>query len=190
VITTSDFRKGLKLLHNGEPYIVLDYQHAKRAQRAAIVRTKMKNLLTGLVQEFQFESGDKFDKPDLEYRDMQYLYSDGDLYHFMDQSSFDEIALSASQIEEIKDYLKEQTTYSVLYFESKPIAVTPPIFMELEVTDAPPGVKGDTAQGGGSKPVTVETGMVLQAPLFVDTGDIIKVDTREGKYVERLGKKK
>jgi len=188
VITTSDFRKGLKLLYNGEPYIVLDFQHSKYAQRSAIVRTKMKNLITGLTREVQFESGDKFEAPDLSYRQVQYLYNDGENYNFLDQESFDEVSIDAKHIADVKDYLKEQLVYTLLLFEGKPLEVTPPTFLELEVTDAPPGVKGDTAQGGGSKPVTVEAGLVLQAPLFVNAGDIIKVDTREGKYVERIKK--
>ncbi len=188
MITTSDFRKGMKLLYNGEPWIVIDFQHSKYAQRAAVVRTKLKNLMTGLVREVQFESGEKFDQPDLSYREMQYLYKDGDNYNFLDQESFDEVVLNISKLEDVKDYLKEQAVYTVLLFEGNPLTVTPPTFMELEVTDAPPGVKGDTAQGGGSKPATLETGLVLQVPLFVDAGDVIKVDTREGKYVERIKK--
>lgn len=170
--------------------MVLEYHHVKPGKGGAFVRTKMKNMITGLVHEDLFRSGEKFEQPDLEYREMQYLYTDGDLYHFLDQKSYDEIALSVSQVEEVKDFLKEQTVYNAVYFEGSPISVTPPLFMELEVTDAPPGVRGDTAQGTPTKPATLETGLVLQVPLFVDTGDIIKVDTRDSKYIERVDKKK
>lgn len=169
--------------------MVLEYHHVKPGKGGAFVRTKMKNMLTGLIHEDLFRSGEKFPPPDLQYRTMQYLYTDGSLYNFLDQDTYDEISLSESQIEDVKDYLKEQIVYTVLYFEGNPIAVTPPLHMECQVSDTPPGVKGDTAQGGGTKPATLETGLVLQVPLFVDSGDIIKVDTRDGKYIERIGKK-
>lgn len=168
--------------------MVLEYHHVKPGKGGAFVRTKMKNMITGLTHEELFRSGEKFPEPDLEYREMQYLYKEDDLYNFMDQESFEQVALNENQISDVLDYLKEQTIYTILYFEGRPIAVTPPLFMELEVTEAPPGVKGDTAQGGGSKPVTLETGLVLQAPLFVEAGDVIKVDTRDGKYIERVKK--
>lgn len=170
--------------------MVLEYHHVKPGKGGAFVRTKMKNMITGLVHEDLFRSGEKFPSPDLEYKEMQYLYNDGETYHFLDQKNYDEITLTEKQLEDVKDFLKEQIVYTVLYFEENPIAVTPPLFMELEVTDAPPGVRGDTAQGGGTKPGTLETGLVLQIPLFVDSGDIIKVDTRDSKYIERVGKKK
>ena len=186
VIATSDFKKGTKILYNNAPYMVLDYQHVKPGKGGAFVRTKMKNMITGLVHEETFRSGEKFPSPDLEYREMQYLYEDDGLYNFMDQESFEQVALNKSQLEEVLNYLKEQTVYTILYFEGKPIAVTPPMFMELEVTETPPGVKGDTAQGGGSKPATLETGMVLQVPLFVQEGDLVRVDTRKDEYIERV----
>lgn len=170
--------------------MVLDYHHVKPGKGGAFVRTKMKNMITGLVHEDLFRSGEKFPSPDLEYKDMAYLYNDGETYHFLDQNNYDEITIEEKNLDEVKDFLKEQIVYNVLYFEGRPIAVTPPLFMELQITDAPPGVKGDTAQGGATKPATLETGLVLQVPLFVDTGDVIKVDTRDSKYIERVGKKK
>lgn len=188
MISTTDFRKGAKLLFREQPYMVLEFHHVKPGKGGAFVRTKMKNMLTGLVHEETFRSGEKFPEPNLEYKQMQYLYQDGSHYNFMDQESYEQIALSKEQLEEVLDYLKEQAVYTILYFEGRPIAVTPPIHMELEVKDAPPGVKGDTAQGGGSKPITLETGLVLHVPLFVNTGDVIKVDTRTGAYIERLKK--
>ncbi len=190
MLTTSDFRKGLKILLNKQPYIVIDFQHHKRAMRGGLVRTRVKNLLTGLIHEETFRSDEKFEKPDLQYREMQYLYNDGEMYNFLDQKTADEVALSEKQIEEVKDYLKEQIVYKILYFEGKPVTIAPPEQMELEVTDAPPGVKGDTAQGAGTKPVTLETGLVIQAPLFVETGDIIRINTEQNKYLERAEKKR
>lgn len=190
MISTSDFKKGIKILYKSEPYMVLDYHHVKPGKGGAFVRTKMKNMITGLVHEDLFRSGEKFEVPDLEYKEMAYLYNEDDTYHFLDQKTYDEITLTKSQLEEVLPFMKEQIVYVVLYFEGSPIAVTPPLHMEFEVTDAPPGVKGDTAQGAGTKPATLETGLVLQVPLFVDIGDFIKVDTRDSKYIERVGKKK
>jgi elongation factor P len=188
VISTSDFKKGTKILFDNEPYMVLEYHHVKPGKGGAFVRTKMKNMITSLVHEQLFRSGEKFPEPDLEYHEMQYLYEQDGLYNFMDQESFEQVALNEEQISDVLDFLKEQIIYTILYFEGRPIAVTAPLFIELAVQDAPPGVKGDTAQGGGSKPITLETGLVLQAPLFVETGDLIKVDTRDAKYIERVKK--
>lgn len=188
MIATTDFRKGAKILFRDEPYMVLDYMHVKPGKGGAFVKTKMKNMITGLIHEETFRSGEKFPDPGLEYREMQYLYEDGGLYNFMDQESFEQVAFDKEQISEALDYLKEQTTFNIMYFKSRPIAVTPPMFMELEVRETPPGVKGDTAQGAGSKPATLETGLVVQVPLFVNEGDKVKVDTRDGKYIERVQK--
>lgn len=187
VIATSDFRKGAKILFRDEPYMVIDFQHVKPGKGGAFVRTKLKNMITGLMREETFRSGEKFNNPNLAYREMQFLYAD-DMYHFMDQESYDQVAFSKDQIEEVLDYLKEQSIYTVLYFGDKPITVTPPMFMELTVTETQPGVRGDTAQGGATKPATVETGLVLQVPLFVNEEDVVKVDTREGIYIERVNK--
>jgi elongation factor P len=167
--------------------MVIDFMHVKPGKGGAFVRTRMKNMITGLMHEETFRSGEKFPDPGLSYKEMQFLYDDDGLYNFMDQSTYDQIALNIEQLEEVKDFLKEQTIYTILYFDDRPIAVTAPLFMELLVTDAPPGVKVDTAQGG-SKPATLETGLVVQVPLFVDEGDMIKVDTRDSKYIERVKK--
>lgn len=188
MISTSDFRKGSKILFRDEPYIVVDFQWVKPGKGGAYIRTKMKNMITGLVREETFRSGEKLEVPDLEYRDMQFLYNDGEHYHFLDQDSYEQVAFNKDQIEEVESFLKEQETYNILYFESKPIAVTPPLFMELKVVETPPGVRGDTAQGGATKPATLETGLVLQVPLFVEEEDLIKVDTRDSKYIERVKK--
>jgi len=188
VISTSDFKKGAKILFRDEPYMVLEYVHVKPGKGGAFLRTKMKNMITGLIREETFRSGEKFSQPDLQYKEMQYLYQDDTLYNFMDQESYDQVALSADQVEDVKGYLKEQEIYTILYFNEGPIAVNPPLFIELEVTETMPGVKGDTAQGAGTKPATLETGLVVQVPLFIDEGDIVKIDTRKKEYIERVKK--
>ncbi len=188
MISTSDFRKGVKIVFRDEPYMVLGYQHVKPGKGGAFVRTKMKNMITGLIREETFRSGEKFPEPDLDYKEMLYLYEEDGLYQFMDQESYEQIPLNKDQLSEILDFLKEQVIYTILYFEDKPIAVTPPLFMELEVKETMPGVRGDTAQGAGTKPATLETGLVLQVPLFIQEGEIIKVDTRNAQYVERVKK--
>jgi len=189
VISAGDLKKGSKLLFRGEPYSVVDFQHVKPGKGGAFIRTKMKNLISGLVREETFRSEEKLDSPDLEYRTLQYLYPEGDLYNFMDQESYETITLDADQIEDVLMLLKEQELYTVLYFNDAPIAVTPPLFMELQVTETVPGIRGDTAQGAVTKPATLETGLKLQIPLFVDEGDYIKVDTRDNKYIERISRK-
>jgi elongation factor P len=186
VIATSDFKRGSKILFRDEPYQVVDFQHVKPGKGGAFVRTKMKNLITGLIREETFRSGEKFPKPDLVYRDTQYLYADGDEYNFMDQENFDQMIFDKKQVADVRDYLKEQVIYTVLYFQGQPISINPPLFMELEIKETTPGVRGDTAQGGATKPATLETGLVVQVPLFVNEGDRIKVDTRDGVYVERV----
>jgi len=168
--------------------MVLEYHHVKPGKGGAFLRTKMKNMLTGLVHEELFRSGEKFQIPDLEYHQMQYLYLEDGLYNFMDQQSYEQISLNKDQLEEVLDYLQEQIIYTVLYFSGRPIAVTAPLFMELKVKETPPGVRGDTAQGAGSKPATMETGLVLQVPLFINEGDFLKIDTRTGEYLERVKK--
>ncbi|MFC1842335.1 elongation factor P [Candidatus Dependentiae bacterium] len=188
MISTSDFKKGAKILFKDEPYMVLEYVHVKPGKGGAFLRTKMKNMITGLIREETFRSGEKFSQPDLQYKDMQYLYQDNSLFNFMDQENYDQVALSQDQIEEVKGYLKEQEIYTILYFNERPIAVNPPLFIELEVKETMPGVRGDTAQGAGTKPATLETGLVVQVPLFVDEEDVIKIDTRKKEYVERVKK--
>lgn len=188
MIATSDFRKGAKILFRDEPYMVIEYHHVKPGKGGAFVRTRMKNMLTGLVHEELFRSGEKFPDPNLEYHQMVYLYKENDQYNFMDQDSYEQVALDKDQVEEVLDYLKEQTIYTLLYFSGRPIAVTAPLHMELVVKETPPGVRGDTAQGAGSKPATMDTGLVIQVPLFINEGDILKIDTRTNAYIERVKK--
>ena len=168
--------------------MVTEFVHVKPGKGGAFVRTKMKNMLTGLIKEVTFRSGEKFEIPNLEYAEMQYLYEQNGLYVFMDMESFEQHSFNKDQIEESQDFLKEQETYNVMFFNEKPVSVTPPMFIELRVEDAPPGVKGNTAQGGGNKPATMETGLVLQVPLFIEADDILKIDTRTVEYIERVNK--
>ncbi len=165
--------------------MVIEFHHVKPGKGGAFVRTKMRNLVTGRTLEETFRSGEKFPEPDLEYKKMQYLYSD-DLYHFMDQEDFEQIDFTTEQVATVINYLKEQEIYKVILFKGKPISVEPPTFMVLKIVDSPPGVRGDTAQGGATKQATLETGVVVQVPLFVNEGEHIKVDTRENKYIERV----
>jgi elongation factor P len=188
VISPSDFRKGTKFLYKNEPYIVIDFQHNKQANRRAVVQAKIRNMLTGNTHQETFSPDEKFPSPDLEYKKMQYLYKSDEGYCFMDQDNFEQLFLSDDQVEEIKDFLKEQEIYNLVYFQNRPIDATPPLFLDLQVIETVPGVKGDTAQGAGTKPATLETGLVLQVPLFISEGDIIKVDTRDSKYIERIKK--
>ncbi|MBL4587772.1 elongation factor P [Candidatus Babeliales bacterium] len=185
MISTSDFRRRqTKLLWNGYPWVVVEFSHVKPGKGGAFVRTKLKNLKTGSTVEETFRSGEKFEEPDLEYKNIQYLYSD-DLHHFMDQDSYEQVDLASNQITSIKLYLKEQEIYKLITFEGLPISVEAPNFMNLNISSTIPGVKGNTAQGG-SKPATLETGLVVQVPLFVNESDVIKVDTRDDKYIERV----
>jgi elongation factor P len=189
VILASDFRKGTKILYKNEPYIVVDAQHVKPGKGGAFMRTKMKNMITGLVHEETFRSEEKLHTPDLDNRTMTYLYEEDGLYQFMDQETFEQIALNKEQLSDVLDYLKEQTSYTILYFADRPIAVTPPLHMDFTVVSTPPGVRGDTAQGGATKTATLETGLVVHVPLFVNEEDVVKIDTRTGNYLERVTKK-
>lgn len=188
MISTTDFKRGKRILFQNEPYMVIEFISVKPGKGGAYIKTKMKNMITGLIREETFRSGEKFEDPGLEYKDMQYLYNEDTIYHFMDLASYEQYSFNKSQIEEAMDFLKEQESYNIMYFQEKPIAVTPPMFMELLVTDAPPGLKGNTAQGGATKPIVLETGVTILAPLFVKEGDILKVDTRTKEYIERINK--
>ncbi|KKP24488.1 MAG: Elongation factor P [candidate division TM6 bacterium GW2011_GWF2_28_16] len=185
MISTSDFRKNsTKILWRDEPWMILDYQLVKPGKGGTYVRTKMKNLLTGRVLEETFRSAEKFPEPDLEKKTMQYLYTDSHA-HFMDQESFDQVDFDLEAIETVKQLLQEGQEYTVLFFKGRPINVEPPMFLILEVKETLPGVKGDTAQGG-NKPATLETGLVISVPLFVQEGQRIKIDTRDCSYIERV----
>ena len=185
--STSEFRKGLKIELDGKPYIMVDFQHVKPGKGGAFVRTKLRNLATGAVIERTFRSGEKVDKPDLEEKEMQYLYKDDDGYQFMDMETFEQVFITADQVGESADFLKDGLELTVLYHDNKPISLELPNFVELKIIETKPGVKGDTASGG-SKPAKLETGLVVQVPLFLEEGEVLRIDTRTGEYIERVSK--
>ena len=169
----------------GTPYYIVEFQHVKPGKGGAFVRTRLKNLKTGQVLEKTFRSGEKFDEPDLEECEMQFLYSTGASYTFMDTSSYEQFSYQKDQLGDDIDLLKENTTVEILLYEGSPISMILPTFMELEVVETDPGVRGDTASGG-TKPATVETGATIKVPLYLENGEVIKVDTRTREYVERV----
>ena len=182
----SDLRKGLNIELNGQPYEVVDYTRHKMQQRAPVTRLKVRNLLTGAVSEKTFQAYETgFTPADVDSRPSQYLYTDGQFFHFMDIETFDQYQLNKEQIGANINYLKEELILNISFYKGNIIGITLPTFVELKVTDSPPGLKGDTAQGG-TKPATLETGLNLNVPLFVKPREIIKVDTRTGQYVERV----
>jgi elongation factor P len=183
--STTDFRKGLKIEIDGEPYVIVDFQHVKPGKGGAFVRTRLKSLLSGNVVEQTFRSGDRVDKPDLEEREMQFLYETGGEYHFMDTKTFEQLFLTAEQMGESKDFLKENLVIKALFHNKRPIGVEVPMFVELKVVKSEPGMRGDTATGA-TKPATLESGAVIQVPLFVEEGDTLRVDTRTREYITRV----
>jgi elongation factor P len=186
LISTSDFRKGLKIEFRGDPYEIVDFLHVKMGRGGANVKTKMKNLKTGGVVEETLRSGEKFPTPELEEKKMQFLYMQDGQYYFMDQETFEQLPLTAEQLGDVKLFLKENTEVKILVYKGAPLNVELPTFIELVVAKTDPaGFKGDTASGGG-KPATLETGAVVRVPFHINEGDRIKVDTRTSEYIERV----
>ena len=185
-LATSDFKNGLKIEIAGEPYTIVNFQHVKPGKGGAFVRTKIKNLRNGKVIDKTFRAGEKVGEPDIEDRNMQYLYFDGNQLIFMDTETYDQFPFSVKQVGEARKYLTENLDVVVLFWNGKPINVDLPPFIEAAISQCDPGMKGDTAQGG-TKPATLETGAVLQVPLFLKEGERVRVDTRSGEYVERVG---
>ena len=185
MIATSDFRKGVKIEHKGAPHEIIDFQHHKMGRGGAIVRTKLRNLITGSIFDDSFKGGEKFKVPNLDERSMQYLYNDGEQYHFMDSENYEQIPLTADQLGDAKKFLKENMTVQILLYSGSPIAVEVPMFVELAIVKTDPGVKGDTASGG-SKPAVLESGVSVKVPFHLNEGDIIKIDTRTSEYIERV----
>jgi len=181
--STSDFRNGLKILLDGLPYEIVYFQHVKPGKGGAFVRTKIRNLLNSAVVEKTFRSSEKVGKPEVEDIEMQYLYNDGD-YHFMNNQTYEQISVSETAIGSVKNFLKENTNVRVLIFNGQVVSIDLPAFMVLEVADCEPAVRGDTVSGA-TKSATLETGAIVQVPLFVSQGERIKVDTRSGEYIER-----
>ena len=185
MITTAEFRNGSRLLVEGDPFYIVEFQHVKPGKGGAFVRTKLKSYITGNVLDRTFRSGERFEEPDLEEREMQFLYATGDDFTFMDTETYEQLTFAKKQLGENADLLKENMTVKILIYEHRPIDVELPIFIELKVVDAEPGVRGDTASGG-TKPAIVETGATIKVPLYLEVGTVIKIDTRTRAYVERV----
>jgi elongation factor P len=181
----SDLRKGLKFEMDGEPYIVVQFQFVKPGKGQALYKTRLKNMVTGVQFERTFRSGDKFNEANLEEHEMEYLYSEGNKFCFMNTTSYEQEFLSEDQVGETKDFMKENTVCNVLFFEDTPIGVSLPNFVDLKIVVAEPWAKGDTASGS-TKPVKLETGYMEQVPPFIEEGELIRIDTRTGEYVERV----
>jgi len=183
-VSTAEFKKGLKIQLDGEPYSIVDFQHVKPGKGGAFVRTKLKHMKLGRVIDNTFRAGEKVELVDFEEKAMQYLYRD-DRYHFMDLETYDQVALSEEEVGESRDFLKETIEVEILFIDGSPVTVELPNFIELRIVKTDPGLRGDTATGG-SKPATLETGAVVQVPLFLNEGDVVKVDTRSGEYLSRV----
>lgn len=184
MISTGDLRKGITLEMDGTLYTVLDYQHIKMGRGSAQVRMRLKDVRGGHTIERTFQAGEKFTRARVERQPVQYLYNDGDLFHFMNTETYDQIPLSREQVGDAASYLRENATCEILTHGEEPIGVELPAAVELQVAQTDPWVRGDTAQGG-TKPARLETGITVQVPLFISTGDMVKVDTRSGEYLER-----
>ena len=184
MLTITDLKTGVTIDMNGDPFMVVDYQHSKMGRGGAVLRTKLRNLKSGSVVDMTFKSSDKFDEAVLEKRNCTYLYAEGSQHTFMDANSFEQFTLTTDEIGPKARFLKEGAEIQILFYEDKPVSVVLPIKIDLKVSHTEPGVRGDTAQGG-TKPATLETGAVIIVPLFVKIGDVLRVNTDEGTYVER-----
>jgi elongation factor P len=185
--STNEFRSGLKIMLDGDPCAIIENEFVKPGKGQAFNRVKIRNLKTGRVLDKTFKSGDSVDAADVVDTEMQYLYNDGEFWHFMDPQSYEQQAADANAVGDARQWLKAQDNCEVTLYNGSPIGVTPPNFVELEISDTDPGLKGDTAQGG-TKPATLETGAVVKVPLFLEIGELVKVDTRSGEYMSRVKK--
>ena len=185
MIESGDLKKGVKIELEGEPYAIVQFEFTKPGKGQALYKCKLKNMVTGAQFDKTFRSGEKFKQPDLDEQEMEYLYSDGEQYCFMNTSSYEQEFLSTEMVGDAINFLKENTVCSILLFDGTPIGISLPIFINLKVEKTDPWAKGDTASGD-SKPATLETGYVLQVPPFIDEGELLKIDTRTGQYVERV----
>lgn len=185
MISAGDFRKGITFVMDGDVYQVVDFQHVKPGKGAAFVRAKVRSVINGGIKDTTFNPSEKFENAIIETKEMQYLYSDGELYYFMDNTTYEQIPIEKSYVEEALHFMRENDTATVNIYQGKPFNVSPANFVELEVTETEPGLKGDTSSGA-TKPATVETGFTLLVPLFVDRGDVIRIDTRTGEYMSRV----
>jgi len=184
MVYASDFRKGITFEVDGVPHVIIDFQHVKPGKGAAFVRTKYKNILTGATKEEAFHPDQKFQKAHIETKNMQYLYNDGELYHFMDSDTYEQVPLMKDQVEDAIIYLRENDFATIKFFNGSAFLVEAPNFVNLEVIETEPGIKGDTATNV-TKAATVETGAVIQVPIFIETGEVIQIDTRTGEYLSR-----
>lgn len=185
MLSTTDFYNGLYIEMEDDVWVIVEFLHRRSAQGQATVRTKLKNLRTGNVREVTFRAGEKFKEPNLEAKKAEYLYSDNNYYYFMDKTTFEQIQLSENEIHDAKNFLKENTLVEILFHNGKVIGVKLPNFVEMEVIETEKGIRGDTVSNT-LKPAKIETGAYVSVPLFINTGDIIKIDTRTGEYVERV----
>lgn len=184
MVSAGDFRNGVTFESDGNVFSIVEFQHVKPGKGAAFVRTKLKNVITGAVVEKTFNPSDKFPTAYIERKDMQYLYNDGDLYYFMDKESFEQLPINAGELGDNFKFVKENMDCKILSYKGKVFGIEPPNFVELEITATEPGIKGDTATNV-TKPATLETGATIKVPLFINTGDRIRIDTRTGEYMER-----
>jgi elongation factor P len=185
MIGASEFRAGVKVEIDGQPYLIVDAQHVKPGKGGAFVRSKLKSLRTGNVLERTYRVGEQFEEPEIEERRLQYLYEQVGECHLMDSQNYEQLSLTADQLGESKKFLKENMEAVVMFYKGQPIGVTLPNFVELRVSETDPGGRGDTATGG-TKPATLETGAVIKVPFHINTGDLLKIDTRSGEYIERV----
>ena len=185
MITAGDLRKGITFEYEGKVYVVVDFLHVKPGKGAAFVRTKLKNVVTGQVIEMTFNPVTKFEKAQIERKQMQYLYSDGDLYYFMDNETYEQLPLNKDQVEEALQFITENMDVTIAFYKGEAFSVEPPNFVELTIVECEPGIQGDTSKAG-NKPAKLETGFVLQVPLFIDNGETIRIDTRTGTYMSRV----
>lgn len=184
-ITTQNFKNGMAIIYDGKTWVIVEFQHVKPGKGGAFVRTKLKELKSGRVVDITFRAGEKLEDVRLEQKNLQFLYTDGTAYHFMETDTYEQFELQADFVGEAAKWLKENDTAVVQVAGGEMIGVEAPMFVDLEVTETDPGFKGDTVQGG-NKPATLETGAVVQVPMFINTGDKIRVDTRDGRYITRV----
>ncbi len=185
VISTSEFRKGLRVLMENEPFLIVDFQHVNPGKGGAFVRTRLKSFISGNVLDRTFRSGEKLDVPEMEEKQMQFLYKEGTDYHFMNENTYEQIFIDEKSLGDTKNYLKEGMVVMMLFYQEKTLGVDIQNFVELLITQTEPGVKGNTAQNA-TKPAVLETGYTIQVPLFVEEGDTVRIDTRTGDYMDRV----
>jgi elongation factor P len=184
MISAGEFRKGITIEIDNYVYVIVDFQHVKPGKGAAFVRTKIKNIMNGSVLERTFNPSEKVPRANVETKEMQYLYNDGEMYHFMDTKTYEQMPLSGDQVGDAMKYVKENMSVTIKFFKGAPFSVEPPNFVELRIIQTEPGARGDTVTGA-SKPATLETGAVVNVPLFINEGEVIRVDTRTDEYMER-----